>query len=1116
MSVSGIKSKRQSEKSSRKLNQKSKKLSRSWPNNIQKIFEDNHGPMVHNATISRQPNFSSISSLAELQIEDSKHSHSARSHLSKLFGLFDWPWFATSKEETKMENSSEDYPIHIPYKRFLNTSRVKLFSNNLEFDDKIDKLSHVNVLSLSKNQFSSGDGIVYLPPSFSRLESIKELDLRGNPLKTFPEVILNLQELCTLNMADCQLEDVPRNITRLTKLKKLLLENNQIKLQNVVLDFPNLEQLYLTNNKISDISGIQMKSLLNLDVCENFIDQIPDVLTEKCCSLKQLVMKGNSITKIPKSIKNLKALKWLDLSQNLLTKIPKDIGEVSTLQYLNLSWNDLTALPESITKLNKLKKFYCGENPLQRPPYEIAKEGPDSIRSYFRALDGSAALTSKRLKLMILGNEKSGKTTLAKAIYSYEEPEPVEERTIGMDFFEWKDKNGLNVLIVDCAGQKKYILTHQIFMQTGILFAVVLNLKDYNMTEEAYNTMIGEWIELILTSVPNAVILIVPTFIDQCGSLEEIKQKCQHILTLVDKRRRKRQEIRIRYETRSKGSFERAHKLKRDDIPTLPASFLFRNSVEEETKIHHLHKEPRGGEVSSTEAVTFTPSADNKSKVYLIPVSNRKHLHGLTLLREEIYRISNDETLCPNINREIPESWWKFEQLCNHEKDFKETLEVDELWKTVQEKKISFHTKKDMIEALKYFDSTSPILFLPCVKDVVFLNINWLFGAFKTIFRHDFNEFFVYKEEYEDMNPIEFCQEKRILMDQGKMGKKLFKYALWDVFKESEDNFNKVLALLMKFGLIYNINEEEFLIPWYLPESIPSAIDSKSNNDQVYLTCLVSTIVRLPEGFFQRFIVKVHSLNIFFHIRPWSNGFIGTYQFDDKNADPNHKKSPGVGKRDFKLKLFHEKLKGFSQITVEGYANKQDIYHVWNMLNPVLEALEDFLQEWKGIKYTIFTACPSCLQSTPSKQPFFWDLKLKHVYDDFEPIYCQLEGKRIDKWLVYPPPSFSILDHLDDEKRNERLKANLSPEEKDNIAGKMGDRAEDLRAALGVEKGLMEKISSDTNLRERVYQIIQFWEQKNKIITIERFMKCLNGMTPLPHEIFEILLHVPEDECCSP
>ena len=63
-----------------------------------------------------------------------------------------------------------------------------------------------------------------------------------------------------------------------------------------------------------------------------------------------------------------------------------------------------------------------------------------------------------------------GKTTLAKAIHSFVEPEAEIERTIGMDFFNWKaeaKEDGLQVLLVDCAGQKKYILTHQLFMSTG-------------------------------------------------------------------------------------------------------------------------------------------------------------------------------------------------------------------------------------------------------------------------------------------------------------------------------------------------------------------------------------------------------------------------------------------------------------------------------------------------------------------------------------------------------------------------------------------------------------------------------------------------------------------------
>ena len=92
----------------------------------------------------------------------------------------------------------------------------------------------------------------------------------------------------------------------------------------------------------------------------------------------------------------------------------------------------------------------------------------------------------------------------------------------------------------------------------------------------------------------------------------------------------------------------------------------------------------------------------------------------------------------------------------------------------------------------------------------------------------------------------------------------------------------------------------------------------------------------------------------------------------------------------------------------------------------------------------------------------------------------------------------------------------MTPDEKDKIAGKMGDREEALRAALRVDKGLMEKVSSDTNLRERVFQIIRYWEQTSEIVTIERFIKCLHRMTPLPHDIIEILLNVGSDGCCSP
>ena len=38
--------------------------------------------------------------------------------------------------------------------------------------------------------------------------------------------------------------------------------------------------------------------------------------------------------------------------------------------------------------------------------------------------------------------------------------------TIGIDFYEWKMFD-IEILIIDCAGEKKYMLTHQLFLSTG-------------------------------------------------------------------------------------------------------------------------------------------------------------------------------------------------------------------------------------------------------------------------------------------------------------------------------------------------------------------------------------------------------------------------------------------------------------------------------------------------------------------------------------------------------------------------------------------------------------------------------------------------------------------------
>lgn len=114
-----------------------------------------------------------------------------------------------------------------------------------------------------------------------------------------------------------------------------------------------------------------------------------------------------------------------------------------------------------------------------------------------------------------------------------------------------------------------------------MLFAVVVNLKEYASTDESYNCRIGDWIDLILASVPNAVIMVVPTFMDLCNTME-IKTKCKHILKMLEETKSKIIESRRREDLSKKGCAKHETKM---ELPVLPTSFLIKDEDDEETKV---------------------------------------------------------------------------------------------------------------------------------------------------------------------------------------------------------------------------------------------------------------------------------------------------------------------------------------------------------------------------------------------------------------------------------------------------------------------------------------------------------------------------------------------------
>lgn len=245
----------------------------------------------------------------------------------------------------------------------------------VEFPESICSLTQLKELCITDCP------IIDVPKEIVSLSNLQKLQLQNCSFGKFEESICKLTNLFRLVVTTNGLINVP-SIEKLSKLRELNLSNNlltQLHLNAAYLSevdlsrnqfgswplsfnsLSHLSTLRLDRNKLTSLEGINSLSLKSLVFSHNCLTRLPDSFTS-LHNLNEIYLDHNQFKIMPACLFKMESLTCVALTQNFIWKLP----EIDTclLKDLYLGGNRLTRIPRSITKLTALRTLGLMRNPL--------------------------------------------------------------------------------------------------------------------------------------------------------------------------------------------------------------------------------------------------------------------------------------------------------------------------------------------------------------------------------------------------------------------------------------------------------------------------------------------------------------------------------------------------------------------------------------------------------------------------------------------------------------------------------------------------------------------------------------------------------------------------------
>lgn len=205
---------------------------------------------------------------------------------------------------------------------------------------------------------------------------VKTLALGQNLLTAVPDVIYRFPNLEELFLSDNDIETVNLDMARLPKLRHLDLSKNIIKDNGIAISKnKSLQLLNLQKNFVTDIprAARNCKKLETLWLGNNRISGLSNASFRKLKPVKDLNFYKAEIAVLPRGIRKMRRLEVLDLYYNKLETLPKSVTRLKRLTHLAVSHNQLSELPARIDRMKRVHTIYAHHNHLSKLPDRITR-----------------------------------------------------------------------------------------------------------------------------------------------------------------------------------------------------------------------------------------------------------------------------------------------------------------------------------------------------------------------------------------------------------------------------------------------------------------------------------------------------------------------------------------------------------------------------------------------------------------------------------------------------------------------------------------------------------------------------------------------------------------------